>query len=167
MGVVRVVDVVQAPQSLAGSRGRDVTVKFADIGSKSTADDLLLFTNIGVLGDEIGLTEVASIPWDETQLTMSTLRADLDRAIDDREDQALREQVRISDVVVSGVIIRTTPLRIENTRESEHDPMWTEAVVQVEPVARPALHRIADSLGGHLVGAQRAAVGDLGQRASP
>ncbi len=132
MGVVRVVDIVQGPPSLANGRGRDVTVQFADIDSMSVADDLLLFTNITVLGDEIGLTEVASLPWDETRLTTSALQQDLARAMDDHDDEALREQVRSSEVVIFGTVMRTTPLKVEGARDTEHDPMWTEAVVQVE-----------------------------------
>lgn len=132
MGVVRVVDIVHSPQSLASTRGRDVTVQFAEIGSVSPADDLLLFTNIAVLGDEVGLMEVASLPWDEARLTTTALQEEWDRAMDDQSDAALREQVRSAEVVVFGAVMRTTPLKVEGARDTEHDPMWTEAVVQVE-----------------------------------
>jgi len=132
MGVVRVEDIVHGPESLASSRGRDVTVRFVDINSMSAADDLLLFTNIAVLGNEIGLTEVASLPWDETRFASAALKEDLVRAIGRRDDEELREQVRSSQSVVLGEVIRTSRLKVDGARDTEHDPMWTEAVVQVE-----------------------------------
>lgn len=132
MGVVRVTDIIQSPQNLAGSRGRDVTVRFSDIGSMSVADDLLLFTTIAFLGDEIGLTELASQPWDETRLTAAALQEDLVQTMKEHEANVLREQVRASDVVVLGTVMRTTPRKAEVGRDTEHDPQWTEAIVQVE-----------------------------------
>ncbi len=48
------------------------------------------------------------------------------------QDDSLREQIRSVDHIVAGRVLATKRLPIQTTKESEHDPVWTEAEIEVD-----------------------------------
>jgi hypothetical protein len=134
LGVVRVDAVIKTPAGLAGIEGRDITVKFKEIRANYVGQELILFTSITVFGDEIAVVELGSRPPVGEHATVAELERDAVKARAIGHERMLQEQVLRADAILVGMVSGTRPVdrRRAEPRDSEHDPMWTVAVVQVE-----------------------------------
>jgi hypothetical protein len=131
LGVVKVTDVIKSPESMPNLTGKDITVKFTDIANVSTGDELILFNNVYVLGSEVAVAEVGRMKPDESKYSVANLTANAEDAMKHYQDDQLKERLAKSELVISGKITAVNVLKIDHKFESEHDPVWTEATVQV------------------------------------
>jgi len=109
---------------------RDITVLFRDIKSVHKGDDLILFTRIDYLGSEIAVSELGRMVPDDNY-SASELNQQVTEVRQKAHDDSLKTLVRQADVIVSGKISRTALLSVPTGRDTEHDPMWTEAFLDV------------------------------------
>lgn len=139
-GVVRVLSVIKSPPGLPDLEGKDITVRFIDISTVSAGEQAILFTNIVGIGNELSVTEVSHLRADD-RYAVNVLREASVQATQAHDVEKLRDLVRRSELVVSGVVASTAQVRAEGARDSEHDPMWTEATVEVSETIRGNANR--------------------------
>ncbi len=124
--VVDVEAVYRAPPALRFIAGKSITVVTQNAVSPKTGH-LALFLAYGWLyGESIAMVELAheSLDFDRAHLTEHLMKEDAAAA-----DDALRERLRLADVVVAGKVVATRQLQTNAGSLSEHSPVWSEATI--------------------------------------
>ncbi len=136
MAIVRVEDVLRAPPALGEQAGREITVQLREAEAAQEGQRAVFFTNPWLYGDSLAVLEVDRR---EAQ-ALGALREQVQSASQQEDDEALRERLGTSELVVVGTVVNTRPLAQGQTlRGSEHDPQWWEATIAVEAVEKGAL----------------------------
>ncbi len=144
--IVRVDQVIQAPEALAGYAGHDVTVQLDSSEKPVKAGDTFVFyTNGWIFGDSIAVLSIGHE--DATMTTMATLSSHPDDPVRSLQSREAMTQVASADLIVSGRVsavrlpteeaqARVTAASTGRTNEriSEHAPLWQEAVIDVDEV---------------------------------
>ncbi len=148
--IVTVDEVLQAPEALRHYAGKDVTVQLRAGQKLAAGQAAVFFTNPWLFGKSVAVQALAVQP--AVKKARDAVRVGVERdpvrTLDERDARA---HVESADVVVSG---RVKSVRVPDVpapkavrgaraaaapgatlqRPSEHDPMWREAVVEVEDV---------------------------------
>lgn len=129
--VVRVDEVLRAPLTLDRFDGRSVTV-FVDKAHPVTAgQSLTFFTRIGLYGESLGVVELGRSAADT-----KALRTEVAQAGREVREEDVLARVERAGLAVSGRVVAVRPVapgRAER-RDSEHDPEWGEAEIEVDSV---------------------------------
>ncbi len=142
--VVRVDQIIESPRLLSHYTGKDITVQLS-VGRKIAVGSKMLFRTSGwIFGDSVAVRSVSQEPVGAAHSALLGRSGDPTAHFHQRE---LSTHFSDADAVVSGRVIRIgVP---ENEAEqgraatgtpgpqgpvSEHDPMWREAVVEVDQV---------------------------------
>ncbi|HEY2954119.1 MAG TPA: hypothetical protein VGK89_02580 [Candidatus Eisenbacteria bacterium] len=143
--VVRVERVIHAPEVLGDCAGEDVTVRLAEGETVKSGESLIFHTRGWIFGQGIAVESVGHDPATKRAVTaLSHHPGDPAKSLRAREAM---EQSGRADLIVTGRVSavraapRETPARASRTasgtaarRVSEHDPLWQEAVIEVEEV---------------------------------
>ena len=136
--IVRVDEVLQAPESLRHYKGQRVTVQLGGTKSVRKGQQAVFYTNGWLFGESLA---VQSIDHDEpATISQAGPAADPVRALEDRH---LREHFDGADLVISGRVISirvpagepravTEAALPADRRFSEHDPIWRIAQVAID-----------------------------------
>lgn len=152
--IVRVDEIIQAPEALAGYVGREITVKLSKGEKVKQGGQAVFYTNGWLCGETIAVESIGHRAVEAAPLALSATRGrDPARTLADRD---LQKRLATADVVVTG---RVTSIRLpadaetgrpsrarrarsageEQTRRrplSEHNPMWCDAVIEVADVEK-------------------------------
>jgi len=136
--IVRIDEVLQAPQSLAQVAGQRVTVLLPEGDSVSRGEQAVFFTNPWLYGETLAVQAVGHHEVSATMAALTRSPGDPSRTLMQSDRQA---RIAGADLVIRGVVM--TVRLIEPTtgeqkagRRNEHDPMWQEAVTRVTAVER-------------------------------
>jgi hypothetical protein len=125
--VVRVEQVLQAPDDLGAQKGSEVTVRLQSPARKGQR--AVFFTVGWISGDGLAVQEVGRQPAGEVE----AMEKQLGEAVRKEEFAAVRRRVKEARAVVVGEVADTGPVgRKDDPPASEHDPMWRTAVIVVE-----------------------------------
>jgi hypothetical protein len=129
--VVRVDDVIAAPEAVGDLTGRDVTIHLSRRARLARNSRHMFIATSLQFGDEIALTEVARVPH-RRQVEQQLRRAVLDERLDDL-DEAQTERLRLAEAVVYGVVQRIEPIAAEGEAAAvgEAIPGFRAAVLKV------------------------------------
>jgi hypothetical protein len=153
--IVRVDEVVQAPESLGDYTGQDVTVILGEGQQLKAGQKAVFYTNATIFEDNIGVEAVGVREIEGPALALGA--AFRDPAIN-LASQQMKERLETADVVVTGEVTsirlpedEPPPARTRGARSltedaaapprrpiSEHEPHWREAVVAVANVEKGA-----------------------------
>ena len=124
--VVVVDDVFRAPPVLRLASGTSITVITKRAKSPRTGQLVVFLANGWLYGESIAMIELAheSLDFERTRLSEHVMNEDAIAAAD-----ALRERLRLADVVVAGKVVSTRELPFNLASASEHSPYWSEATV--------------------------------------
>lgn len=136
LGVVNVTDIIKSPESMSNLKGKDITVSFNNVANVTAGDEIILFSNAYVLGSEVAVAEVGRMKPDESKSSVANLTANAEDAMKRYQDDQLKERIARSELVIAGKITAVNVLKLEHKFESEHDPVWTEATVQVDEMMK-------------------------------
>jgi hypothetical protein len=136
--VVKVDDVLHAPEAVTGFAGQRVTVRLQEAGSVSEGEEAVFFADGWIFGDTLALQEVAHFP-----VEGEGLAARVGDARTAGADALARDRVNRGNLVVRGRVADVRPpggaaegvaagRPGEAAPVSEHDPAWMEAVVAVD-----------------------------------
>lgn len=143
MLVVRVDRVIEAPPLLKDYAGQEITVQLSPGQRVNAGQKRLFFTNGWIFGSSIAVVAVGHVAANETAINQAT------NAVQAIPDQVFLERAQSARLVVSGKVVEVRePQAPTRGPITEHDPMWREAVVQVEEVAKGSM---AASAGGQVV----------------
>ena len=130
--VVRVDEVLKASGTLDDFTGREVTV-FPSEGLKP-GEQRVFFTSVRLLGESLGVQEVG-----RPAGTAADLGAAVGSARSEIQREALAARLAAADLVVSGRVLSTRATQAEPKLSgpiTEHDPLWREAVLEVDSVLK-------------------------------
>ncbi len=137
--VVRVDELVRAPSMFDGLVGQRITVLLRAPGSVAVGEQATFFVNAAVFGESVAVEEV-----DHTSVTAAAeLTPQVTDVMDRLRDDDVRARIESADVVVTARVaqVRAVPEQLAAVPGmpgpvSEHDPKWTEAVLDVESVLK-------------------------------
>lgn len=138
--VVRVDQVLHAPNALAALDGQRVTVQLsADVPPPAVGETHAFFAQGLAFGESIAVTEVGRLPFTDVEPRL-TAAAEVggSRVFGDLEselaDEGLRAHAQEADAVVVGDVTALTA--VGGHGGSEHDPNWWQATIDVQHVER-------------------------------
>ena len=124
--VVEVDDVYRAPPAMRFLAAKPITLVTRHAKSPRTGQLVVFLANGWLYGESIAMVELAheSLDFDRVRLSEHLMNEDANSA-----DDALRERLRLADVVVAGSVVATRQLPFNLASASEHSPYWSEATV--------------------------------------
>jgi hypothetical protein len=130
--VVRVEEVIHAPEALGNWTGKEITVLLGEGEQVHEGEQVIFFTNGRLYGSSIAVQSIGHRPVEASHPAEVLANRDLRAHIDDA-DLVVTGQVtavRLPEAPAGRAVAGPLPRR----RFSEHDPQWREAVVQIESV---------------------------------
>jgi hypothetical protein len=137
--IVRVNEVVQAPESLRDLTNQRITVQLQETPPAQVGQQALFFTNPWLYGTEIAVQEVGRQEIEEgaSAAARSRVRREVTSMVQSLPDEALKSRLAAAELVIAGRVIDTKPVGTARIRPAtEHDPQWWEAVIAVEDVLK-------------------------------
>ncbi len=132
--IVRVDEVIDQPSKVTLMAGDTVTVQVLDPSSLRGGVQATFYTQAWIFGEGVAVREVghelvvqaaAAAPGQDAQ----TIRQQ-------RQDEQLRARIAAADMVMVGRVVSVGPSTLSQFQPAgpvtEHDPVWQEAVVEVE-----------------------------------
>jgi hypothetical protein len=110
--VVRVDEVIAAPEAVGDLTGREVTLHLAQAGRLARNSRHMFIATSLEFGNEIALEEIGRVPH-RRQVEQQLRRAVLDERLNDL-DEAQTERLRLADAVVYGVVQRIESISPES-----------------------------------------------------
>ncbi|HYR87669.1 MAG TPA: hypothetical protein VE422_26535 [Terriglobia bacterium] len=138
--VVRVEQVIEAPQSFAHYEGQDITVGLAGKKKVKAGEELVFHADSWIFGDSIAVQAVVQEPVTKAHSALLKRGGD---PTEHRKARQLQEHLDDADLVVSGSVAAVTVPPAPATRAramaalpptpvSEHDAKWRQAVIDVD-----------------------------------
>jgi hypothetical protein len=148
--VVRVDEILRAPELLTQYGGTKITVQLGSREQVKKGEQAIFYTNSWLVGDSLAVQSVGHTAVEAgSQATPRKARAAAAAAASDQAEPGLTAQVADADTVVTG---RVTSVRVleepaakasadsASTEQfqpiSEHSPVWHEAVIEVADVEK-------------------------------
>lgn len=138
--VVKVDEILQAPEPFRNFVGKEVTVVLSKAPEGQPGDQAIYFTKGWLYGQSIAVVEVGKLSNSTRAAGQAALTAQneqVTKAVEKLGDKDLRTRVASSDLVVVGKVTSVRPAEavkaaIRSMRLSEHDPQFLEATIEVE-----------------------------------
>jgi hypothetical protein len=137
---VRVNEVVRAPQALRRYAGQLVTVELSTGEGARPGASFMFFTRPKLFADTLVVTELGRQPVAAEAAAAAAGAADARDALARVATAALTARLQAADAVIAGrvAVVRPSTLAAATPELqrpiSEHDPQWSEAVVEVTSV---------------------------------
>lgn len=129
--VVRIEEFLKAPDDVRDFAGREVTVKLLAARSAKAGEQAVFFADQWLYGESLGVVEVGRVP------AGRGVRPQVAAASERVRQEEIRGYLGNADLVVTGRVVETRAAGIP-AKFSEHDPLWREAVIQVDSVLKGA-----------------------------
>lgn len=131
--IVRVDDVLRNAGVVSDVQGKDITVELSRPGSLKEREQAIFFTNVVMYGASLVVREVNHISSES-----ATTKVQVGEALRQLPDEELKARLDQADLVVTGrvSVVRAVNARAERAPDSEHDPDWWQASVQVQSVEK-------------------------------
>lgn len=130
--VVKVDEILRAPEALEDFAGSDITVQLSNRETIKKGERAIFFTNSWMVGESLGVRSIGHTPFN----TQSVLKASVAGEIKDEATQRLQEKVADADTVVTGKVTDVRLAGDQSQSISEHSPVWQEAVIEVSDVEK-------------------------------
>jgi hypothetical protein len=139
--VVMIVErILQGENMVSDMTGKEVTLQLLRPRSVTRGQALLVFSTLAVAGKSIAVKEVAH--YDAAR--SAAMMAQVSSAARSQPEADLRSSIARAELIVTGTVASLTPRTSSGPQASEHDPLWTQAFVDVQSTEKgPAQKRIA------------------------
>jgi hypothetical protein len=131
LAVVRIDTILDGPHRLQEFTGHEVTVKLA--GPAHSGERAVFFTRTWLYSESLGLVEAGRTA------AGSTVRAQVAAARRRIADEEMQHRVDDASLVVAGRVVETRAAQGVERRRGEHEPLWREAVIEVDRVLKGKL----------------------------
>jgi hypothetical protein len=134
--VVLVESVIDGNNMVSDVVGREITVQLLRAGSVAPGRRVLFFSNLAVASKSVAVKEVAHFDVARSN-TMATQVTDYQRR---KPEIDLQARVTGADLIVTGRVASIARPEQQRTGPppSEHDPEWTDAIVDVQSTEKGA-----------------------------
>lgn len=145
--VVKVDEILQAPESLRDFTGKEVTVLLSQPPESKVGDQTIYFTNGWLYGQSIAVVEVGK-PRKPVhaahEAALAAQNEQVTKAVAKLGDKDLRKRVASGDLIVVGKVTSVNPAAaveaaMKTARLTEHDPQFLEATIVIERTEKGAL----------------------------
>ena len=131
LGVVAVERVLAAPKNLLSLAGEKITLQFQHPESVKPGDARIFFSRISAYGETIVADEMGSLEPKTEAAATQTLDRQIGNAREEEADRRLRERIGNTELAAFGKIVSVKPSGLEPPFESEHNPEWMLATLEV------------------------------------
>jgi hypothetical protein len=136
--VVRVDEVLQAPETLGDHTGEDITVQLIESQEEiREGQRAIFFTNGWLYGESIAVQEVGRRSVEDAARLPEQIADTYRRAA----AEELQERIARADLVVVGQVSDIYMVEREDPPASEHDPQWWAAIINPESVEKGDLNQ--------------------------
>lgn len=111
--VVRVDELIAAPEAIGDITGREITVHLSDPEPLSRGSRHLFIATSLQFGDEIAVAEIGRVPH-QRRIEQQLRQAVLDEKLRELDD-ALTERLALAETVIYGVVLRIEPIEAETS----------------------------------------------------
>jgi len=132
LGVVSVTNILKESNAFGDITGKAITVQFSNMRNLNIGDNYIFFSNPYFIGEEIAVVETGRMKYNESKYSIADLKSEIAEVTKNFKDDKLKERIQKSDLIVLGTVVNVKVVKSENKRDSEHDPMWAEAEVQID-----------------------------------
>jgi hypothetical protein len=147
LAIVRVDQIIRAPDVFTDFVGRDITVKLLAGKPLKQNAQAVFYTNAWIMADSLAVEATAYETSDQAPARAAMMPSG--SPVDNLRLMELKSRVDTADVVISGRVTAVRTLAGEQPRRtaavaanespaatkiSEHDPMWRDAEIEVEAV---------------------------------
>jgi len=141
--VVRVEEVIRAPEALSQYAGQEITVELAGRHKLKAGQQAMFYANGWIFGDSIAVQAIDHPPVEAAHVTMAGIPADPVANLVNHDAKSRFDQ---AEVVVSAQVVSVNlPTAVTSTalaaaapgageRFSEHVPLWRDAVIAIHAV---------------------------------
>ena len=131
--------ILQGDNMVSDVTGKEITLQLLRPRSVTRGQALLVFSNLAVAGKSIAVKEVAH--YDAAR--SAALISQVSGAVKQKPQADLQSSIARAEVIVTGTVASVTPRQQSGPLGSEHDPQWTQAVVDVQSTEKgPAQTRV-------------------------
>jgi len=130
VGLVRVTEIIEGSNVLRDYLQQPITVKFKDIKDVKPGQKAIFYGNLWMSGRGIAITEIGMKRLDSGD-SSAKQKEEITKDRAKIQENSLKSRLDDADQVVVGRVVSTRLLPV-TTKESEHDPMWTEAEIAVD-----------------------------------
>jgi hypothetical protein len=154
--VVRVEQIVHAPESLSHFAGQDITVQLSDKKGVKAGQQWVFYTNGWLFGDGVAVVSLGHHAVEKVTGAVATAMTSAAHPVANLRALDMKERYDNADIVITG---RVTSVQLPSqsagmsasaaqplTPSSEHDPMWHEATIEVAAVHKGDANQTAVSL---------------------
>lgn len=137
--IVKVEEVILAPQVLGDLTGKDITVQLRAPQTGDQGQHAVFFTDPWLYGEGVAVREIGrqELRPQAAEPEGGRLRQQVSTIRERLPDEELRRHLDEVDVVVVGRVVNARPLELRGQLPTtEHDPQWWEAVLAVEAVEK-------------------------------
>ena len=132
--VVMVARVIQGDNMASDVAGKEITVQLLKPRSVATGRALLFFSNVAVIGKSLAVKEVAHFDVSRS----SNLPAQVADYVKRKPEIELQSSIGRAELIVTGTVASIRRPEQRGPLPSEHDPEWTEAIVDVQSTEKGA-----------------------------
>jgi hypothetical protein len=133
--IVRVDEVLDAPEVLAGFAGREITVQLSAGLRANTNESYVFYTNGWIYGAGLAVQCVGLTA--DTDADVRKGRQVLESA----PARAIQDRAKRAELVITGRVTEVREVSPPRAPITEHDPQWQQAVIAVASVPRSASAR--------------------------
>lgn len=132
LGLVRVTGIIEGEGVLRDYLQKPITVKFRKIEDVKPGQRAIFFARLWLSGRGIAVREIGMRRLnDDAGSANLKQRQEISKDRIEIQDEQLRDDIKQADNVITGRVISLRRLPVQTTKESEHDPVWTEAEIEV------------------------------------
>jgi hypothetical protein len=124
--VVRVDEIIEAPDVLRGFEHQDVTVQLTGGLRASVNESYVFYTNGWIYGAGLAVQAVGLTPATDVEVSKGR------RAVDVSPERSIQQRADRAELVVTGRVTEVREPVRPRAPITEHDPQWQQAVIAVE-----------------------------------
>jgi hypothetical protein len=136
VAVVKVEEILHGPAQFADQRGREITLLTNSPQGLTAGKGAVFFTRSWLYGESLAVVEVGRLEEGDQK----TVQDDITAAHQNIADRQLGDRIAKASLIIAGKVVATKPHRPSDQRriETEHDPDWWEAAIDVQSVLKGA-----------------------------
>lgn len=135
--VVRVVQVLDNKGHVDDFTNREITVILDRNRKAKEGQQGIFFTKGWLYSESIAVIETGII--DQKAEQVAEIQEEIKKVREQQQEAVLIERIRAADVVFTGKVLEVKPMdEPDKRRDSEHDPLWWNATVEINQLLKGA-----------------------------
>ena len=130
--IVKVNKLYRGPKGLQGITGKNITVVYDKMEFRPD-QKAIFFTNELAMGNSMVVSLYHCITGGDMT---GDVEGRISAAVEAVPDRVLKERLAKAELVIVGTVKMTEPVQLDSAMDSEHNPEWHEAIIDIESVEK-------------------------------